>query len=52
MQAVMRDRTYPFEYVVINDKLDEAVADVLAIVRASRLRYSRVTPEQTMKILG
>lgn len=52
MCAVMRDRTYPFEYVVINDKLNEAVADVLAIVRAGRLRYSRVTPEQTMRILG
>ncbi len=52
MQAVMRDRTYPFEYVVINDKLHDAVADVLAIVRAGRLTYNRVTPEQTMKILG
>lgn len=30
-----------FDYLVINDKLEEAVGDVLAIIRAERLRTSR-----------
>ncbi|MBI5267921.1 MAG: guanylate kinase [candidate division Zixibacteria bacterium] len=52
MCAVMQERTYPFDYVVINDKLDEAVADVLAIIRTGRLRYGRIPAEQIEKILG
>jgi guanylate kinase len=52
MRAVMQERTYPFDYVVINDKLGEAVADVLAIIRAGRLRYSRLSSEQTKRIIG
>lgn len=30
-----------FDYLVVNDRLDKAVADVLAIIRAERLRTSR-----------
>jgi len=33
-----------FDYLVVNDKLDEAVEDVMAIVRAERLRTSRMSP--------
>ncbi len=39
-------RDYPFDYVVINDTLPEAVADVLAIVRAHPRRRDRWTTEQ------
>ena len=30
-----------FDYVILNDVLEDAVGDLVAIVRASRLRYSR-----------
>jgi guanylate kinase len=30
-----------FDYLVINDKIDRAVRDVLTIIRAERLRTSR-----------
>lgn len=30
-----------FDYVILNDVLEEAIGDLVAIVRASRLRYSR-----------
>jgi guanylate kinase len=33
-----------FEYLVVNDKLEDAVDDVMAIVRAERLRTSRMSP--------
>jgi guanylate kinase len=33
-----------FDYLVVNDKLDEAVDDVMAIIRAERLRTSRMNP--------
>jgi guanylate kinase len=52
MRAVIKDRTYSFDYIVINDKLDEAVADVLAIIRAGRCRFRQIPPEQTRKLLG
>jgi len=52
MRAVMQDRTYPFEYVVINDDLNEAVADVLAVIRSGLLRYGRLPMEQITKMLG
>ncbi len=52
MQAVLRDKTYLFDYVVINDVLADAVADVLAIVRAHRCRFEFLPSEQTGKMLG
>jgi guanylate kinase len=52
MQAVLHDRTYLFDYVVINDVLADAVADVLAIVRAHRCRFEFRSLEQTGKLLG
>ncbi|MBM3315270.1 guanylate kinase [candidate division WOR-3 bacterium] len=33
-----------FDYVVVNDRLSDAVGDVLAIIRAERLRTSRLLP--------
>lgn len=30
-----------FDYVILNDVLEDAIGDLVAIVRASRLRYSR-----------
>ena len=30
-----------FEYVILNDELEQAVQDLVAVVRASRLRYAR-----------
>jgi len=33
-----------FDYLVINDRLQQAVDDVMAIVRAERLRTSRMSP--------
>jgi guanylate kinase len=33
-----------FDYLVVNDRLEQAVADVMAIVRAERLRTSRMSP--------
>jgi guanylate kinase len=33
-----------FDYLVVNDRLDQAVDDVMAIVRAERLRTSRMSP--------
>ncbi len=35
--------TGEFDYVIVNDRLDDAVEDFLAIVRAERLRASRLT---------
>ncbi len=52
MQAVLRDKTYAFDYIVINDLLADAVADVLAIVRAHRCRFEFLPVEQTGKMLG
>lgn len=34
-----------FDYVVVNDRLDQAIRDVMAIIRAERLRTSRMSPE-------
>jgi guanylate kinase len=33
-----------FDYLVVNDRLEQAVDDVMAIVRAERLRTSRMSP--------
>jgi guanylate kinase len=33
-----------FDYLVVNDRLKQAVDDVMAIVRAERLRTSRMSP--------
>jgi len=33
-----------FDYLVVNDKLEQAVDDVMAIIRAERLRTSRMSP--------
>jgi guanylate kinase len=33
-----------FDYLVVNDKLEQAVDDVMAIIRAERLRASRMNP--------
>jgi guanylate kinase len=33
-----------FDYVVVNDRLENAVRDVMAIVRAERLRTARMAP--------
>ena len=33
-----------FDYLVVNDQLKQAVDDVMAIVRAERLRTSRMSP--------
>ncbi len=33
-----------FDYLVVNDRLEQAVDDVMAIVRAERLRTSRMIP--------
>ncbi len=52
MQAVLRDRTYAFDYIVINDVLGDAVSDVLAIIRAHRCRFEHLPMEQTGKLLG
>ncbi len=41
-----------FEYVVINDDLDEAVRDVLSIVRSGRCRTRDIPVEQIRKIVG
>ena len=32
-----------YDYIVCNDRLEDAVADILAILRAEKLRYSRNT---------
>lgn len=34
-------RVDEFDYIVINDKLDQSVADITALVRAARLRHER-----------
>ncbi len=41
-----------FEYVVINDELDEAVRDVLSIIRSGRCRVRDIPMEQIRKIVG
>jgi guanylate kinase len=33
-----------FDYLVVNDRLEQAVDDVMAIIRAERLRTSRMSP--------
>ncbi len=33
-----------FDYLVVNDRLEQAVKDVMAIIRAERLRTSRMSP--------
>lgn len=38
-----------FDYLVVNDSLDRAVADVLAIIRAERLRVSRRQRQQLVR---
>lgn len=52
MQAVLCDRTYAFDYVVINDVLSDAVSDVLAIIRAHRCRFEQIPVEQSSRLLG
>jgi len=52
MQAVLRDRTYTFDYLVFNDVLADAVSDVLAVVRAHYCRFEHVPTEQTGGLLG
>jgi guanylate kinase len=52
MQSVLRDRTYAFDYVVINNVLSDAVSDVLAIIRAHRCRFEQIPVEQSSRLLG
>ena len=35
-----------FDYLVVNDRLRQAVDDVMAIIRAERLRTSRMSPSR------
>ena len=35
-----------FDYLVVNDRLNQAVDDVMAIIRAERLRTSRMSPTE------
>jgi guanylate kinase len=41
-----------FEYVVINEQLDDAVRDVLSIVRSHRCRVDHLPAEQIRRIVG
>jgi guanylate kinase len=43
---------YDFDYVVINEELDEAVADVLHIVAAHDCRIEQLDTELLKRITG
>jgi guanylate kinase len=45
-------RKYGFDYIVINNRLSEAVRKVLSIVIAHPSRIDRVDPEQVRRITG
>ncbi|MEX2501103.1 MAG: guanylate kinase, partial [Trueperaceae bacterium] len=40
-----------FDYVIVNDRLDDAVRDFLAVIRAERLRASRLTDADVQAFL-
>lgn len=38
-----------FDYLVVNDRLEDAIRDVMAIIRAERRRTSRMSPGRTVR---
>jgi guanylate kinase len=38
-----------FDYLVVNDRLEKAIGDVLAVIRAERLGTGRIRPDKRMK---
>lgn len=40
-----------YDYLVVNDQLDEAILDLCAIIRAERLKKLRVAPDELQRLL-